>query len=122
MTNLPMGATTAGKTSLIGGLAAHLAAGRARTYIAERYRAARHGHDGHWSNGDVLEAFLRTVNAIEIVVDDPRTVRAVAPATHNGRIWAYVGGDALNGSAHFGKSKGTVTRLDEHTFILRLDY
>lgn len=106
-------------TDLLAGFRAHLAAGAARTYIAERHRRARLGYDGHWSNGDVLEAFLRTVNAIEIVVDDTRTVRAVAPATHNGRIWAYVGGDALRG-AHLGR--GVVARLDEHTFILRLDH
>lgn len=105
-------------TDLITAFAAHLAAGRARTYIAERYLSARKGFDGQWSNGDVLEAFLRTVNAIEVVVDDPHTVRAVAPATHNGRIWAYVGGDALR-CAHPG---GAVTRLDDRTFVLKLDH
>lgn len=107
-------------TDLTSVLAANLAAGRARTYLAERHHQGRSQGDGEWRNGDVLEAFLAVVNRVEVIIVGPRTVTASTPATHNGHVWSYVAGDALTAALHADGTGGTVARTDTHTFTLTL--
>ena len=103
---------------LLTALAAHMAAGRAQTHLTEHYVRTRRRLTGEWRNEDVREAMLRVMDMITFEVVDARTVTARAPHTHNGRIWAYLGGDALR-SAYPGPH--TVTRTDDYTFTLTLN-
>lgn len=113
--------TAAGKTitpTVLDAVAAHLTAGRAQTYLVEKYVRTRRRLDGEWRNEDVREAMLHVMRAIDVRVVDRHTVVAQAPNTHNGRIWAYLGGDALR-EAFPGQS--TLTRTDDYTFTLTLN-
>lgn len=103
---------------ILDALAAHMTAGRARTHLAEKYITARRRLDGDWRNEDVREAMLRVIDLIEFAVVDRHTITATAPHTHNGRIWAYLGGDALR-DAYPGRS--ALTRTDDYTFTLTID-
>lgn len=123
MTTLNHQTTGGGKSeanvpSLLAALAAHMTAARAQSALVEKYVRTRRRLDGEWRNDDVREAMLRVMQMIDIRVIDPRTVVAAAPNTHNGRIWAYLGGDALR-EAFPGQS--TLTRTDDYTFTLTLN-
>jgi hypothetical protein len=104
--------------TILNALAAHMVAGRARTFMVEHYVRTRRRLDGEWRNEDVREAMLRVMDTITFTVVDRRTVKAEAPRTHNGRIWAYWGGDALKASF---PGPHVLTRTDDYTFTLTLN-
>lgn len=118
VTGTGCGKSATSTPTILNALAAHMVAGRARTALVEKYIRTRRRLDGEWRNEDVREAMLRVMDMIEFTVVDRRTITAKAPHTHNGQIWAYLGGDALRNAF---PGHGTLTQTDTYTFTLTIN-
>lgn len=90
----------------------------ARRAIEARAQAARLGRDGDWRNLDVRAAFVAVADRIVVDTVRPGLITATAPRTHNGRLWAYIGYDALRAVQATHRLGGTITSPDDHTFAL----
>jgi len=87
--------------------------------ILSRAEDAQSGADGQWRNPGIRDAFIGVARHI-VIIDAPGRIRADAPRTRNGYIWAYLGREALTVAArkHLADGTYTIANLDPYTYVL----